>query len=62
MAKTSKHTTDRSTSTVDLGKTRKERIERFRAAQLLNGVTMPKIDEAINFLVDRGLEAEGITL
>lgn len=62
MAKNSKQPTDRSTSTVDLGKVRKERIERFRAAKRLSGVVIPKIDEAINTLVDRGLEAEGIPL
>ena len=49
---------NRSTSTIDLGKDRKERIENFRARQQLKGKKIERIDEAVNMLIDAGLEAE----
>lgn len=52
---------DRSTSTVDIGLIRKERIERFRASKRLKGVVISNIDTAINTLVDIGLDAENVS-
>jgi hypothetical protein len=53
-----KQQSDRSTSTIDIGKERKERIEDFRARQQLKGKKIERIDEAVNMLIDAGLEAE----
>lgn len=45
-------------SNVDIGVERKRRINVFRAKRELEGTRMDKIDDAINELIDLGLEAD----
>lgn len=60
MAKKSKNSESSSYSNVDLGKGRKERIEDFRAKKRLEGTRYDYLDDAINYLIDRGLQAEAV--
>jgi len=55
MAKKSKHDSDRSTITINLGKDRKDRIRRFCAQVELDTKSRPTIEEAVNRLVDQAL-------
>lgn len=58
MGKKSKKASDRSTAYIDLGRDRKNRIAAFRAKKTLQGQNITSIEEAVNLLVDAGLEAE----
>ena len=49
---------NRSTATIDLGRERKEKIEVYRAKKFLKGERITSINDAVNILVDAGLEAE----
>ncbi len=60
MAKKPKSAHVRSTTTVDLGKVRKERIARFRAKKQLEGTPIPNLELAVNQLLDRALELEQV--
>lgn len=51
-----------SESTIDIGRERKERIEDFRARRRLAGQKITTQEEAINILIDRGLEMEPVTV
>lgn len=58
MNRKSKKGNSRSTSTIDLGRDRKEKIDLFRAKMQLKGVKISTIDVAVNMLVDKALELE----
>lgn len=58
MSKNHKTQPRKAAHTIRLGEERKERIERFRAVRRANGEVISTIDDAVNILVDRGLEAE----
>lgn len=60
MANKSKKQSQRSLATIDLGKSRKQQIADFRAKRHLAKAPIATIEQAVNILVDRGLEAEGI--
>ena len=60
MSNKSKRAHTRSTATIDIGRERKERIEGFRARKLLKGEKIQTVEEAVNLLIDAGLEAETI--
>lgn len=42
--------------TVEFGEERKEKIERFRARRRMEGEVLSRIDDAVNVLIDKGLE------
>lgn len=46
--------------TIHLGVDRVQQIERFRGKSKYQGKTISTIDEAVNLLVDRGLEYESL--
>lgn len=52
----------RSAYTIRLDEDRKREIERFRAKRSLDGQKISTMDEALNILIDRGLEAETINV
>ena len=60
MGKKSKNGTDSSYSNVDLGKERKKRIRRFRSLDDPEGTRYRTLDDAVNTLLDRQLEAERV--
>lgn len=62
MAKKLKTTTRIAAHTIKFGEERKEKIERFRAIRRADGQVISTIDEAVNMLVDKALEVEGITI
>lgn len=58
MAKKTKRASDSSWSNIDLGVQRKGRINGFRAKREEKGAKIKSIEEAVNILVDLGLEHE----
>ena len=52
--------TDRSTATLDLGKKRKGGIDMWRGKMQAIGTPVRSYEEAVNILIDRQLESEGI--
>lgn len=60
MANKSKRAENSSLSTVDFGKARKARMERWKAKKLLEGTSVRTIPDAACALIDRGLEADGV--
>lgn len=60
MTKKLKITPTKSHSMVNLGEARKARIARFRAKKAYEGEAIANNPEAINHLVDRALDIEGI--
>ncbi len=47
-------------SQLNLGRGRKDRIEKYRAKRLMAGQKITSIEEAVNILIDVALEAEAI--
>lgn len=60
MANKSKKEDDRSLAVVNLGKKRKRRIAAYRYKKASLDLAIANVPEAVNLLVDRALEAEGI--
>lgn len=60
MAGKTKRRSGSSKSNIDLGPERKRRIEDLRAKKHLEKQPLPLLDDAVNYCVDRTLEAEGI--
>lgn len=61
MAKETKTKTRKGAYTVVLGEERAERIERFRARRHADkGQKISTIDEAVNMLIDAGLQYEAL--
>lgn len=61
MAKKAKASTERSTTTVDLGKARKSQIKVFRAMHEQRTGDFLTLEQTVCHLVDKALELEKIT-
>lgn len=60
MGQKAKNGGNRSTSTIDLGRVRKKRINLYRAQEEVKGTEYRTIDDAVNALLDKALDLEKV--